>query len=429
MPKLNQAVEEFVECIMPVYLDSPEYMRGRVLDRLIEPDRVIRFRVTWMDDQHSMQINRAWRVQHNNCLGAYKGGLRFHPDVTEDTLRFLGFDQTLKNSLTGLPMGGAKGGSNFDPKGKSEDEIMRFCQSLMVELYRYIGADVDVPAGDIGVGTREIGYLYGHYVRLKNSWSGVLTGKGCAFGGSAGRSEATGYGCIHFCRNMFEHASEEFDGSRIAISGSGTVALHAAEKAIESGAGVVTLSDSGGYAYFPDGIRREQLDDLARAKLQTRCTMQEFAEATGEIEYHDGRKPWSVECDIAMPCATENELDADDALNLVDNGVRAVCEGANMPCTSDAKQEFRRSGVLFGPGMAANAGGVAVSGMELTQNAMRLRWSRDEVDRRLRETMSEIHALCVEHSESSGGAPDYTHGAHVTSFRKVADALVAYGVT
>ena len=427
-PKLSQAVEEFVESVMPVCLEDPEYRDARVLERLLEPDRVISFRVSWKDDRNRMRINRAWRVQHSNCLGAYKGGLRFHPDVTEDAFRFLAFEQTLKNSLTGLPMGGAKGGANFDPKGKSDDEIMRFCQSLMVELFRYIGDDVDVPAGDIGVGTREIGYLFGHYMRLSNAWTGVLTGKGCDFGGSAGRSEATGYGCVHFCNSMLAHRGDDIDKLRIAISGAGTVALYAAEKAIESGARVVTLSDSKGFARFPDGITDTQLAELTRAKQQTRCTLQEFAEATGDVRYHDGRKPWQEECDVAMPCATENELDADDAEQLVAGGVRTVCEGANMPCTRDAKAVFRSNGVIFGPSKAANAGGVAVSGMELTQNAMRLSWSRDEVDRKLRQTMSDIHALCLRHGSSDDGV-DYTRGADIASFRKVADALIAYGVT
>lgn len=427
-PKLNQAVSEFVGSVMPIYLDNGDYRAARVLDRLTEPDRVIRFRVAWQDDQNQVRINRAWRIQHNNCLGPYKGGLRFRHDVCEDVLGFLAFEQTLKNSLTGLPMGGAKGGSDLDPRGKSDHEIMSFCQSLMVELYRYIGEDVDVPAGDIGVGNREIGYLFGHYMRLSNAWTGVLTGKGCAFGGSAGRSEATGYGCVRFCQSVLRHAGDDLDGRRIAISGSGTVALHAAEKALDLGASVVSLSDSEGFAHFAGGIERRQLDELKLAKELSHCSIQEFAEAAGDIEYHHGQTPWSVGCDVAMPCATENELDADAARELVANGVRAVCEGANMPTTAAAKQVFDEADVLFAPGKAANAGGVAVSGMELTQNAMRVSWSREKVDGELGETMRRIHAACVEWG-SEGARVDYVKGADIAAFINVADALVAYGAT
>ncbi|HMB72847.1 MAG TPA: NADP-specific glutamate dehydrogenase, partial [Gammaproteobacteria bacterium] len=402
-PNFNQAVDEFVRSVMPVYLDNRNYRDAAVLERLTEPDRVIQFRVPWKDDDGNIRIQRGWRVQYSNCLGPYKGGLRFDEGVTLDALKFLAFEQTLKNSLTGLPMGGAKGGSNFDPKGKSQDEIMRFCESLMVELYRYIGDDVDVPAGDIGVGSREIGYLFGHYLRLQNTWSGILTGKGCSFGGSAGRPEATGYGCVRFCRAALRHAGDDLEGKRIAISGSGTVALYAAEKALDEGAVVVALSDSRGLACRSDGISREQLDELIRAKEKERCTLREFAKGAAGIEYHDGRKSWSVECDIAMPCATENELNAEDAKKLIDNGVRAVCEGANMPCTAQAKRLFRDADILFAPGKAANAGGVAVSGMEITQNAMRRSWSREKVDEELHDTMSNIHRLCVEHGSTQGG--------------------------
>lgn len=427
-PAFLQVVEDTVQSIMPVYLDNDDFRHARVLDRLTEPDRTITFRVSWEDDAGNVRVNRAWRVQHSNCLGPYKGGLRFRKNVTEDTLKFLAFEQTLKNSLTGLPMGGAKGGSDFDPHDKSEREIMRFCQSLMAELYRYIGEDVDVPAGDIGVGDDEIGYLFGQYMRLKNTWTGVLTGKGCAFGGSAGRTEATGYGCVHFCQEALHRAGDDLKGKRIAISGAGTVALHAAEKAVELGADVVTLSDSSGTARFPDGLNPDLLRQLMHAKKAERCHLSAIAERNDPFEFHAGAKPWAIEADIAMPCATQNELNGDDASQLLGNGVTTICEGANMPCTPEAVTQFSDHGTLFLPGKAANAGGVAVSGMELTQNAMRLSWSRDKVDDELRRTMREIHALCVEHGRRQQRI-DYAAGANIAGFIKVANAMTAYGIT
>ena len=427
-PSFYQAVESVLGSVMPLCLEQPEYLDRAILERLTEPDRIIRFRVTWQDDRGRVHVNRGWRVQHSNCLGPYKGGLRFRNGVSDDVFRFLAFEQTLKNSLTGQPMGGAKGGSDFDPRGRSDDEVLRFCQSFMVGLIRHIGPDVDVPAGDVGVGNREIGYLFGHYMRLSNAWSGVLTGKGCAFGGSAGRTEATGYGCVDFCRHALEHAGETIAGKRIAISGAGTVALYAAEKALEQDALVVSLSDSSGMIRFPQGLDATTLPEIKDWKRRRRRSLEEYAEAGDGVEFHAASRPWKVDCDIAMPCATENELNADDADGLITNGTGVVCEGANMPCTTAAKQRFAAAGVLFLPGKAANAGGVAVSGLEQSQNAMRLSWSRDRVDRELDSTMRRIHDLCVEHGRGRDGV-DYDKGANVAAFLKLANAMTAYGVT
>ncbi|MFT5470094.1 MAG: glutamate dehydrogenase (NADP+) [Verrucomicrobiales bacterium] len=426
--EFHQSVEEVVRSVMPLYLDNQAYRDDQVLERLTEPDRIIIFRVTWEDDDGNFRANRAWRVQFNHALGAYKGGLRFDPSVNQSILKFLGFEQIFKNSLTGLPMGGAKGGSNFNPKGKSDHEVMRFCHSLMSELYRHIGEDVDVPAGDIGVAGREISYLFGQYMRLKNRWAGVLTGKGCSFGGSAVRTEATGYGCIYFCKAMLETAGHEIERKRIAISGSGNVALYAAEKALCEGATVVTLSDSGGTVYIKDGLTDEQLESVKELKVQRRGRISEFVEKFESVEYREGSKPWAVECDIAMPCATQNELDEDDAKTLINSGVEAICEGANMPSTPETATLFRGRKLLYAPGKASNAGGVAVSGLERSQNAMQISWSRDEVDKRLCDIMKEIHGKCAEHGRAGAGDHiDYVDGANIAGFMKVADAMHAYG--
>jgi len=425
--EFQQAVAEVAHSVMPMYLDNPEYRKAQILERLTEPDRIIIFRVSWEDDQGNIRANRAWRVQFNHALGPYKGGLRFHPSVTLSVLKFLGFEQVFKNSLTGLPMGGAKGGSNFNPKGKSDREVMRFCHSLMTELYRHIGEDVDVPAGDIGVGAREISYLFGQYMRLCNRWTGVLTGKGLSFGGSAVRTEATGYGCVYFCEHMLQQHGEGIAGKTIAISGSGNVALFAAEKALQKGARVVTLSDSGGFVHIKAGLNDEQLKFVHELKEKRRGRISEFADKYEAVDFHGDKRPWGVACDVAMPCATQNELDAEDAQALIKSGVKAVCEGANMPTSADAVDLFREKKVLFAPGKAANAGGVAVSGLEQSQNAMRISWSHNEVDERLQRIMSSIHARCVQCAERDGRV-DYVDGANIAGFQKVAEALLAYGV-
>lgn len=425
-PQFYGTVEEVVESILPWYLDQRSLRESQVLERITEPDRIFSFRVSWQTDDGQIRSNRAWRVQHNNALGPYKGGLRFRKGLTQDVLKSLAFEQTLKNALTGSPMGGAKGGSNFNPKGKSREEIMRFCQSLMVRLHRYIGEHVDVPAGLIGVGEAEIGYLFGQYTRLENRWAGVLTGKGCAFGGSAGRSEATGYGCVYFCRNVLERLERGLEDARIAVSGSGTVALYAAEKAIDLGATVVTISDSSGFVHCPDGMQREQLNALKDINAQPEGRVATLAEHWDDIEYFDGEKPWCVTCDIAMPCATENEITGEDARNLIDNGVSVVCEGANMPTSAEALRCPQAADIVVAPGKAANAGGVAVSGMELSRNAMRVSWSRDEVDSALLQIMSDIHDRCVAASEPLGKL-DYVRGANIAGFQQVANAMRAYG--
>lgn len=425
--EFHQAVEEVVDSVLPWYLDHSDYQKDQILERMTEPDRIVIFRVTWETDSGDIRANRAWRVQFNHALGPYKGGLRFHPTVTQSVLKFLGFEQIFKNSLTGLPMGGAKGGSNFNPKDKSDREVMRFCQSLMTELHRHIGEDVDVPAGDIGVGGREISYLFGQYMRLENRWSGVLTGKGLSFGGSAVRTEATGYGCIYFCEEMLKQIDEDLEAKTVSISGSGNVALYAAEKAIEEGAKVISLSDSGGFIHVEEGLSLEQLQEVKRLKEVERGRISEFAEAHDGVDFHENRKPWGVPCDIAIPCATQNELGAGDAHMLVENGVMAVCEGANMPTTHDAAKLLRENGVLHAPGKASNAGGVAVSGLEQSQNAMRISWSRDEVDKQLRKIMHDIHGRCVEYGKKNGRV-DYVDGANIAGFKKVADAMQAYGV-
>ncbi len=422
-----QAVDEFVSTVMPWYLDHPEYRQASLLERMTEPDRIISFRVTWEADDGTVHTNRAWRVQFNNDLGPYKGGLRFHPTVNQSVLKFLGFEQIFKNALTGLPMGGAKGGANFNPKGKSDREIMRFCHTLMSELQRYIGEDIDVPAGDIGVGSREIGYLFGKYNQLQNRWSGALTGKSVDYGGSLIRKEATGYGCIYFCEQMLNHHNHTLLGKHIAISGSGNVAIYAAEKALEQGAKVISLSDSGGTLHFTDGLSREQLAFVKGVKEQRHGRCVEVAQAYENVEFYADKRPWDLTCDVAMPCATQNELDLEDAMALSRNGVIAICEGANMPLTSKALDFVRETPIIYAPGKAANAGGVAVSGLEQSQNSIRVSWPRDQVDARLLSIVKSIHNQCVE-CGTTNGAVDYLLGANVAGISKVAKATFAYGI-
>ncbi len=426
-PEFQQAVREVAESILPFVADHPEYQKAHIFERMTEPDRVIIFRVCWEDDEGSIRVNRGTRVQFNNAIGPYKGGIRFHPTVTLSVLKFLGFEQTLKNSLTGLPMGGAKGGANFNPRGKSDREVMRFCQAFMTELSRHIGASVDIPAGDIGVGAREISYLFGQYKRIRNEFTGALTGKGLAFGGSLVRTEATGYGNVYFMREVLAKRSDSLEGKVALVSGSGNVAQYTAQKAIELGAKVVTMSDSSGFIHDPNGIDLEKLDWIIDLKTEKRGRIGEYVDKFGG-EFHEGKRPWGVPCQIAFPCATQNELDKDDAETLVKNGVIAVTEGANMPTTIDGVHVFQNAKVLFGPGKASNAGGVAVSGLEQTQNAMRLSWSREEVDTRLKEIMVGIHDQCVKYGETTDGHVDYVKGANIAGFVKVADAMVAYGV-
>lgn len=429
-PEFHQAVKEFVTTVMPFVQGNPVYLQNQILERMTEPDRVLTFRVTWRDDEGNIRVNRAWRVQFNNSIGPYKGGLRFHPTVTESVLKFLGFEQIFKNSLTGLPMGGGKGGANFNPKGKSDNEVMSFCQSMMTELFRHIGPEKDIPAGDIGVGAREVSYLYGQYKRLQNEFHGVLTGKGLSFGGSLIRTEATGYGCVYYCQEMLNHRGDSLDGKNVVVSGSGNVATYAAEKATQLGAKVLTLSDSSGFIYDPDGISHEKLEFIKELKGVRRGRISEYAETFASAQFHEGQRPWSVAGDVAIPCATQNEINLKDAKSLVGNNVQVVCEGANMPTELDAMNHLMQSGVLFGPAKAANAGGVAVSGLEQSQNALRLSWSRDEVNAKLLSIMKNIHTQCVEHG-STGKLPndnvDYVTGANIAGFIKVANAMVAYG--
>lgn len=425
--EFHQAVEEVATSVMPWYLDNKAYRQAEILERVTEPDRIIIFRVAWETDNGSVRANRAWRVQFNHVLGPYKGGLRFASSVTQSVLKFLGFEQIFKNSLTGLPMGGAKGGSNFNPKGKSDREVMRFCQSMMTELHRHIGENTDVPAGDIGVGSREISYLFGQYMRLENIWSGAMTGKGQDYGGSAVRTEATGWGCVYFLERMLNHASEEISGKRIAISGSGNVAIYAAEKALEKGAKVITLSDSDGTVEIDHGLDEEQLKFVKELKERRRGRISEFADKFNDVKFHKDVTPWGIKCDIALPCATQNELDGKDAQMLVKNGVLAVCEGANMPTTPEASDVLRSHSIPHAPGKASNAGGVAVSGLEQSQNAMRISWSREEVDGRLQDIMQAIHRRCVEHGTTDGKV-NYADGANIAGFKKVADAMLSYGI-
>ena len=427
--EFHQAVHEVVESIWPVIEREPRYRSGRILDRIVEPERVIMFRVPWMDDRGEIHVNRGFRVEMNSALGPYKGGLRFHPSVYLGILKFLAFEQVFKNSLTTLPMGGGKGGSDFDPKGKSDAEVMRFCQTFMSELYRHIGPSTDVPAGDIGVGGREIGFLFGMYKKLANEFSGVLTGKGHKWGGSLIRPEATGYGTVYFAHEMLKTRRQKLQGKRVLISGSGNVAQFAAEKAIELGAKILTLSDSSGTVVDEEGIDRERLDWVMDLKNNRRGRIREYVERYPSAEYFDGQRPWSVPCDVALPCATENEISGDEAQTLLDNGCTCVAEGANMPSTPDAVEKLLDAEILYGPGKAANAGGVAVSGLEMTQNAMRLSWTRKEVDERLGKIMKAIHRTCRIHGgNGKNGFVNYVDGANIAGFIKVADAMLDQGL-
>ena len=421
-----QAATEILESISPVFDKHPEYEKAGLLERFVEPERTILFRIPWVDDQGKVQVNRGYRVQFNSAIGPYKGGLRFHPSVNLSILKFLGFEQVLKNSLTGLPIGGGKGGSDFDPKGKSDREVMAFCQSLMTELYRHIGADTDVPAGDIGVGGREIGYLYGQYKRLTGLYEGVLTGKGLSYGGSLARTQATGYGLCYFVKNMLEANGKTLSGQTVVISGSGNVAIYACEKATQMGAKVVAMSDSNGYVYDKDGIK---LDVVKQIKEVERGRIKEYAARVPGAEYHEGcRGIWTIPCDVALPCATQNELDAEGAKALIANGCFAVGEGANMPSTLEATELFLQNGVLFAPGKAANAGGVATSALEMSQNSARLSWTFDEVDEKLKGIMANIFAKCAEAAKEYGDKPtNYVIGANIAGFLKVADAMMAQG--
>ena len=421
-----QAATEILESISPVFDKHPEYEKAGLLERFVEPERTILFRIPWVDDQGKVQVNRGYRVQFNSAIGPYKGGLRFHPSVNLSILKFLGFEQVLKNSLTGLPIGGGKGGSDFDPKGKSDREVMAFCQSLMTELYRHIGADTDVPAGDIGVGGREIGYLYGQYKRLTGLYEGVLTGKGLSYGGSLARTQATGYGLCYFVQNMLEANGKTLSGQTVLVSGSGNVAIYACEKATQMGAKVVAMSDSNGYVYDKDGIK---LDVVKQIKEVERGRIREYAARVPGAEYHEGcRGIWTIPCDVALPCATQNELDAEGAKALIANGCFAVGEGANMPSTLEATELFLQNGILFAPGKAANAGGVATSALEMSQNSARLSWTFDEVDEKLKGIMANIFAKCAEAAKEYGDKPtNYVIGANIAGFLKVADAMMAQG--
>lgn len=423
-----QAVQEVAQDIYGFIDDKEEYHAAQILRRMAEPDRVVSFRVCWEDDNHNIRVQRGWRVQNNNAIGPYKGGVRFHPSVTESVLKFLAFEQTFKNSLTGLPMGGGKGGANFNPKGKSDAEVMRFCQSFMTELYRHIGPDTDVPAGDIGVGGREIGYMFGQYKRITNRWEGVLTGKGREYGGSAMRPEATGYGAVYFMQNMLAHKKDVIDGKTAVISGSGNVATHAAEQITKQGGKVLTLSDSGGFVHDPDGFTQEKIDWVKEHKTHRRGRMSEYVDEFKGATFHEGQRPWSVACDLALPCATQNELNEDEAKMLVSNGVIAVSEGANMPTTLEGVHVFHDAKIMYGPGKAANAGGVAVSGLEMSQNAERISWNHERLGTMLTELMEGIHSQCVEYGDQGDGYVDYVKGANIAGFKKVADAMLAYGV-
>ena len=425
--EFHQAVQEVAESLIPFIEENPVYKHAKILERIAEPERTIIFRVPWLDDKGEVQINRGFRIEMNSAIGPYKGGLRFHPTVNLGILKFLAFEQVFKNSLTTLPMGGGKGGSDFDPKGKSDNEVMRFCQSFMSELFRHIGPETDVPAGDIGVGGREIGFLFGQYKRLKNEFSGVLTGKGIEWGGSLIRPEATGYGATYFAQEMLATRGESFKGKTVCISGSGNVAQFATEKVTELGGKVVTSSDSNGFIYDPKGINPAKLKYLMDLKNIRRGRIKEYADKYG-VEYFEDKRPWIIKCDIAMPNATQNEINADEARTLVKNGCICVTEGANMPSTSEAVEVFLDAGILYGPGKAANAGGVATSGLEMTQNSMRLPWSREEVDDRLHTIMKNIHSTCVKYGQQKGGFINYVDGANIGGFVKVANAMIAQGV-
>lgn len=423
-----QAVEEVAETVIPYIVNNDIYHGNNILLRMCEPERVISFRVCWADDDGEIQVNRGYRIQMNSAIGPYKGGLRFHPTVNMSILKFLAFEQVFKNSLTTLPMGGGKGGSDFDPKGKSENEIMRFCQAFMTELCRHIGPNTDIPAGDIGVGSREIGYLYGMYKKLNNEFTGVLTGKGVTWGGSLIRPEATGYGTVYFAQNMLSLKKDSFKNKNVVISGSGNVAQYAAEKAISLGAKVLTMSDSSGFIYDSNGIDMKKLEYIMNLKNVKRGRISEYVKNYPKSMFNKGEKPWSTPCDIALPCATQNELDENDAKKLISNGCFCVSEGANMPSTKDAISIFHKSKILFAPGKASNAGGVATSGLEMTQNSLRYHWSREEVDEKLKDIMLNIHNSCIEYGKQDDGYIDYVKGANIAGFVKVADAMLAQGI-
>jgi len=427
-PEFMQAVEEVAETVIPYIVKKDIYHGKNILLRMVEPERVISFRVCWVDDSGEIQVNRGYRIQMNSAIGPYKGGLRFHPTVNMSILKFLAFEQVFKNSLTTLPMGGGKGGSDFDPKGKSDNEIMRFCHGFMSELFRHIGPNTDVPAGDIGVGGREIGFLFGKYKKLKNEFTGVLTGKGISWGGSLIRPEATGYGTVYFAQNMLATKKDDLKNKIIVISGSGNVAQYAAEKSIQLAAKVVTMSDSSGYIYDPEGIDSDKLKFIMNLKNVERKRVSEYCVKYPNSIFVKDETPWSIKCDIALPCATQNELNINDAKTLLENGCICVSEGANMPSTKDAVNEFQKAKILFAPGKASNAGGVATSGLEMTQNSLRYNWTRKEVDEKLKDIMTEIHNSCIEYGSDNNGYVDYVKGANIAGFVKVADAMLAQGV-
>ena len=427
-PEFMQAVTEVAETVIPYIVRHDIYYGQNILLRMAEPERVLSFRVAWIDDNEEIQVNRGYRVQMNSAIGPYKGGLRFHPSVNLSVLKFLAFEQTFKNSLTTLPMGGGKGGSDFNPKGRSDTEVMRFCQSFMTELYSHIGPNRDVPAGDIGVGSREIGYLFGQYKRLKNEFTGVLTGKGASFGGSLIRPEATGYGVVYFSEQMLKYKNDGLKGKKIAISGSGNVAQFATEKCIQLGAKVISLSDSSGYIWDPEGIDEEKLAFIMDLKNIKRGRIMSYTQKYHKASFHAGETPWKLACDIALPCATQNELDGRDAKILIANGCFCIGEGANMPCTPGAIELFKKNKLLFAPGKASNAGGVAVSGLEMAQNSLRYSWTREEVNKRLQSIMVDIHESCLQYGKDENGYVDYVKGANIAGFVKVADAMLAQGV-
>ena len=426
--EFHQAVREVLESVAPYIVEHPYLMDQKILERIVEPERVIMFRVPWLDDEGEIHINRGYRVQMNSAIGPYKGGLRFHPSVNLSIMKFLAFEQTFKNSLTTLPMGAAKGGSDFNPKGKSDNEVMRFCQSFMTELQRHVGQDTDVPAGDIGVGSREIGYLFGQYKRLRNEFCGVLTGKGINWGGSPLRPEATGYGTCYFASAMLATRGESFEGKTVVISGAGNVAQYAAQKALQLGAKVVTLSDSNGFIYDPDGIDEEKLAYVFELKNVYRGRIREYVQKYPSAQYFENQRPWGIKCDIAMPCATQNEINAAEARQLVDNGCICVAEGANMPSEPEAIEIFQQAKLLYSPGKASNAGGVATSGLEMTQNSIRLKWTEEEVDAQLHRIMTDIHESCVKYGTEPDGYVNYVKGANIASFIKIADAMMAQGL-
>lgn len=427
-PEFIQAVQEVAETVIPFIEKNPKYQNKKLLTRMVEPERTLIFRVPWTDDTGEIQVNRGYRVEFNSAIGPYKGGLRFHPSVNLSILKFLGFEQVFKNSLTTLPMGGGKGGSDFNPKGKSDAEVMRFCQSFMTELSRHIGPNTDVPAGDIGVGGREIGYMFGQYKRLRNEFTGVLTGKGLQFGGSLIRPEATGYGNVYFAQSMLKTKNLSFDGKTVTISGSGNVAQFACEKATQLGAKVVTLSDSSGFIYDKNGIDVDKLAHIMEIKNERRGRIKEYLDKYPDATYHEGEKPWGIPCDVALPCATQNELDGDAATQLIANGCICVSEGANMPTTPEAIAKFQEAKILFSPGKASNAGGVATSGLEMSQNSLRFSWTAKEVDEKLHSIMLKIHESCVTYGKAEDGYVDYVKGANIAGFVKVADAMIAQGV-